>query len=289
MYEVQKRDGKIAEFDIAKISSAIAKAFDALGKQYHPSTIDLLALNVTAHFEPKIEDGIVSVEDVQDSVEEVLSTAGYADVAKSYILYRKQREKVRNANATLLDYKDLVDQYVKVEDWRVKENSTVTYSVGGLILSNSGAITANYWLSEIYDDEVARAVEVVGLEGLVDELPRGLDTRIGEGARPLSGGQAQRIALARAFLDRSRRILLFDEPTAHLDIETEMELKERMLPLMEGRLVFFATHRLHWVDDMDVVVVMEGGRVTEQGAPEELRAGGGAFARLAAQLEGGAL
>lgn len=157
MYEVQKRDGKIAEFDIAKISSAIAKAFDALGKQYHPSTIDLLALNVTAHFEPKIRDGIVSVEDVQDSVEEVLSTAGYADVAKSYILYRKQREKVRNANATLLDYKDLVDQYVKVEDWRVKENSTVTYSVGGLILSNSGAITANYWLSEIYDDEVAKA------------------------------------------------------------------------------------------------------------------------------------
>ena len=135
MYEVQKRDGTIAEFDIAKISAAIAKAFDALEKQYHPSTIDLLALNVTAHFEPRIKDGVITVEDVQDSVEEVLSTAGYADVAKAYILYRKQREKVRNAGATLLDYKDLVDQYVKVEDWRVKENSTVTYSVGGLILS----------------------------------------------------------------------------------------------------------------------------------------------------------
>ena len=117
----------------------------------------------------------------------------------------------------------------------------------------------------------------------------GLAEKAGAYPSELSGGQAQRIALARAFLDRSRRILLFDEPTAHLDIETEMELKERMLPLMEGRLVFFATHRLHWVDDMDVVVVMEGGRVTEQGAPEELRAGGGAFARLAAQLEGGAL
>ena len=157
MYEVQKRDGQVAEFDIAKISSAIAKAFEALEKQYHPSTIDLLALNVTAHFEPKIKNGVIAVEDIQDSVEEVLSTAGYADVAKSYILYRRQREKVRNANATLHDYKDLVDQYVKVEDWRVKENSTVTYSVGGLILSNSGAITANYWLSEIYDDEVANA------------------------------------------------------------------------------------------------------------------------------------
>ncbi len=116
MYQVQKRDGKVTDFDISKITAAISKAFDALEKQYHPSTIDLLALNVTAHFEPKIKSGIIDVEDIQDSVEEVLSTAGYADVAKSYILYRRQREKVRNANATLLDYKDLVDQYVKVED-----------------------------------------------------------------------------------------------------------------------------------------------------------------------------
>ncbi len=157
MYEVQKRDGTVAEFDIAKISEAIAKAFDALGKQYHPSTIDLLALNVTAHFEPKISGNLIEVEAIQDSVEEVLSTAGYADVAKAYILYRRQRENVRNAKATLLDYKSIVDSYVNVEDWRVKENSTVTYSVGGLILSNSGAITANYWLSEIYDQEVAAA------------------------------------------------------------------------------------------------------------------------------------
>ncbi len=157
MYQVQKRDGKIAEFDVTKITAAIAKAFDALGKQYHPSTIDLLGLNVTAHFEPKVSDGIISVEAIQDSVEEVLSTAGYADVAKAYILYRKQRENVRNAKATLLDYKALVDSYLKVEDWRVKENSTVTYSVGGLILSNSGAITANYWLSEVYDKEIADA------------------------------------------------------------------------------------------------------------------------------------
>ena len=87
------------------------------------------------------------MEDIQDSVEAVLSEAGYADVAKAYILYRKQREKIRNVKSTILDYKELVDNYVKVNDWRVKENSTVTYSVGGLILSNSGAITANYWLS----------------------------------------------------------------------------------------------------------------------------------------------
>lgn len=157
MYQVKKRDGKTSSFDINKISHAISLAFDALEKQYHPSSIDMLALNVTAHFEPKIKNGIIGVEDIQDSVEEVLSLGGYADVAKAYILYRQQREKVRNANASLLDYKAIVDSYVNVEDWRVKENSTVTYSVGGLILSNSGAITANYWLTEIYDREIAEA------------------------------------------------------------------------------------------------------------------------------------
>ncbi len=157
MYQVTKRDGTIAQFEIGKISAAITKAFEALEKQYHPSVIDMLALRVTADFEDKIRDGFIAVEDIQDSVEAVLSEAGYADVAKAYILYRKQREKVRNVGSALLNYKDLVDNYLQINDWRVKENSTVTYSVGGLILSNSGAITANYWLSEIYDQEVADA------------------------------------------------------------------------------------------------------------------------------------
>ena len=157
MYRVVKRDGVIAEFSIGKITAAITKAFEALDKQYHPSVIELLALHVTSDFESKIKDNTISVEEIQDSVEKVLSEAGYADVAKAYILYRKQREKVRNINSTVLDYKDLVDNYLQINDWRVKENSTVTYSVGGLILSNSGAITANYWLSEIYDPEIAEA------------------------------------------------------------------------------------------------------------------------------------
>lgn len=157
MYRVIKRDGKIDEFSIKKIAEAITKAFDAQERQYHSSVIDLLALKVTADFEPKIAEGFVSVEDIQDSVEAVLSQAGYADVAKAYILYRRQREKLRSMQSTVLDYKKVVDNYVKVNDWRVKENSTVTYSVGGLILSNSGTITANYWLSEIYDDEISKA------------------------------------------------------------------------------------------------------------------------------------
>jgi len=157
MYQVVKRDGKVVDFNINKISAAITKAFEALEKEYHPSVIELISLHVTSDFESKIQDGKITVEQIQDSVEKVLSESGYADVAKAYILYRRQREKVRNINSTLLNYKELVDNYLKINDWRVKENSTVTYSVGGLILSNSGAITANYWLSEVYDDEIAEA------------------------------------------------------------------------------------------------------------------------------------
>ena len=157
MYRIVKRDNKIVDFDITKISGAIKLAFDACEKQYNTNIIDFLALKVTADFEPKIKNNLVEVEDIQDSVEAVLVQAGYADVAKAYIIYRRQREKLRNINKTVLDYKAIVDAYVKETDWRVKENSTVTYSVGGLILNNSGAITANYWLSEIYDDEIASA------------------------------------------------------------------------------------------------------------------------------------
>ena len=157
MFQVVKRDGEIAEFQMSKITAAIDKAFDAKEKAYSKDMIDLMALRVTADFQNKITDGKVTVEDIQDSVENVLIQAGYSDVAKAYILYRKQREKIRNMKSTILDYKEIVDSYVKVEDWRVKENSTVTYSVGGLILSNSGAVTANYWLSEIYDNEIAEA------------------------------------------------------------------------------------------------------------------------------------
>ena len=157
MYQVIKRDGQVVDFNLSKISAAIGKAFEAQHKQYTQDILDLLALKVTSHYEPKIRDGKIAVEDIQDSVEAILSEAGYADVAKCYILYRKQRERIRNMKSTILDYKQVVDSYVKLTDWRVKENSTVTYSVGGLILSNSGAITANYWLSEIYDEEIANA------------------------------------------------------------------------------------------------------------------------------------
>ena len=157
MIHAVKRDGEVAEFSLNKITEAIKKAFKATGNDYSNEILELLSLRVTADFQKKLKDGHITVEEVQDSVEHVLEQAGYTEVAKAYILYRKQREKIRNMNSTILNYKDVVDSYVKVEDWRVKENATVTYSVGGLILSNSGAVTANYWLSEVYDQEIADA------------------------------------------------------------------------------------------------------------------------------------
>lgn len=157
MYKVRKREGKIVSFKIEKIQEAIKAAMDAEEKNYTDDIIDFLSLKVTSDFQDKIKDDIVNVEDIQDSVEKVLIHAGYDDVAKAYILYRKLHEKQRNMKQTVLDYKQVVNSYINVTDWRVKENSTVTYSVGGLILSNSGAITANYWLSEVYDEEIANA------------------------------------------------------------------------------------------------------------------------------------
>ena len=161
MYQVVKRDGKVVDFNITKIADAIKKAFDATSTQYNDSIIDFLALRVSADFLPKISDGKVAVEDIQDSVESVLSRGGYDAVAKAYILYRKQREKLRNTKSSYLDYKETVDKYLNIEDWRVKENSTVTYSVGGLILSNSGAILAGAGLAAFDAGEMQALAEAV--------------------------------------------------------------------------------------------------------------------------------
>jgi len=157
MLQIKKRDGSLEEFNLSKVSGAIEKAFMAEHKFYNDDIINMLSLRVTAQMNKKVDKGVIDIEDVQDSVEVVLIQAGYVDVARSYIMYRKSHANLREAKQTELDYKKTVDNYLKIADWRVKENSTVTYSVGGLILSNSGAVTANYWLSEVYDQEIGAA------------------------------------------------------------------------------------------------------------------------------------
>ena len=158
--KIRKRDGRVVEFDITKIENAIAKAFIASG-EVDARDVSAVSRAIGLLLMSGIRDGesfVPEVEEIQDRVENALMKAGYPKTAKSYILYRSQHQKVRDTKQTLLDYKKLVDGYIGAEkDWRVKENSTVTLSVGGLILSNSGAITANYWLTEVYDDEVAQA------------------------------------------------------------------------------------------------------------------------------------
>lgn len=129
------------------------------------------------------------------------------------------------------------------------------------------------------DAEVERVVAAVGLQELVSSLPQGIHTMIGGGGRSLSGGQEQRVALARSLLSE-RPVILLDEPTAHLDIETEYELKETMLPLFEGKLVVLATHRLHWMKDMDQIIVMDQGRIAEIGTHEQLMSKQGVYEQL---------
>ena len=157
MLKILKRSGNVEAFNIKKIEAAIEKAFFAEHKVYTPEIIEMLALRTVANFNGKAKNETVSVEDIQDAVEVTLIQAGFVDVARSYIMYRKQHQNMRELRNTSLDYKNVVNNYLKINDWRVKENSTVTYSVGGLILSNSGAVTANYWLSEVYDKEIADA------------------------------------------------------------------------------------------------------------------------------------
>ncbi len=157
MLKVRKRNGAIVEFDLSKIINAMKKAFDATETHCNEDILERLALRVVADFQSKASDNLVDIEDIQDSVENTLESLGFAGVAKSYILYRKHREKLRELNSSMLDFSQTVNSYLNMLDWRVRENSTVTYSIGGLILHNSGTVTANYWLREVYDSQIGNA------------------------------------------------------------------------------------------------------------------------------------
>ena len=149
-------------------------------------------------------------------------------------------------------------------------------------------ITANirFYRPDASDEDVKQAAEAAGLSHWIETLADGYATRIGEGGRGISGGQAQRIALARTLIDTNRSIWLFDEPTAHLDIETEAELKETLVPLFKNRLVIFATHRLHWLNQMDRVIVVDGGKIIAEGTPSELAAHSKPYQALVHEMRG---
>ncbi|AQW22354.1 thiol reductant ABC exporter subunit CydD [Lentilactobacillus curieae] len=153
------------------------------------------------------------------------------------------------------------------------------------IFHDTLANNVSFYVDDADTDKINAAIDKAGLSEWVKSLPDGLNTLIGEGGRSVSGGQAQRIALARAFLDKNRKVLLFDEPTAHLDIETEVGLKEDILPVFNDHLVFFATHRLHWINEMDYVLVMDHGEIVEQGTPQQLAAQSGMYTELRAEME----
>lgn len=151
MYSIVKRDGSHTEFHIQKIQNAIEKAFIASGHCKNDELIQLLSLRTCADMEKKVVEDCLQVEEIQDSVEKVLSESGFSDVAKAFILYRKQREKARSIQSALQGYKQIVDEYLHSDSDNEKSG------VGGLILRNSAAITKNYWLNEIYDQEIAQA------------------------------------------------------------------------------------------------------------------------------------
>ncbi|MFA7075530.1 MAG: ribonucleoside triphosphate reductase [Candidatus Izemoplasmatales bacterium] len=153
---VEKRNNSLVPFEIKKITDAISKAFTSEKVPLDNDVLELLGLRVFSTIQSDFVENKINVETIQDAVEHVLIQSGFTKVAKSYVLYRKQHEKARDAVTTYIDYKKAVNEYLNLKDWRVNENATVTYSVGGLILSNSATISANYWLTEVYDEEISK-------------------------------------------------------------------------------------------------------------------------------------
>jgi ribonucleoside-triphosphate reductase len=154
---IRKRNGALASYDNYKIANAIYKAAQSCGMHDFGNALELakrVESSINERFHPK---SIPAVEEIQDLVEKVLMDAGLTKIAKTYILYREQHRRNRETGSLLVNINRTMDGYLRKEDWRVKENANVGYSLGGLILHNSGAITANYWLENIYSPSVAEA------------------------------------------------------------------------------------------------------------------------------------
>ncbi|MBO4628457.1 MAG: ribonucleoside triphosphate reductase, partial [Treponema sp.] len=158
---VVKRSGEIADYDRSKIEAAISKAIEAVEKKKDPDRASELTDKVEEKLRLQLAGArahsIPAIEEIQDIVESVLIEANEVEVAKAYILYRARHEAVRDAKNLMVDINKTMDGYLGQSDWRVNENANVNFSLGGLILHNSGTITANYWLNNIYSKEIAEA------------------------------------------------------------------------------------------------------------------------------------
>ncbi len=158
---VVKRSGEIRDYDRSKISAAIGKAIEAVEKMADPDKAEYLTQAVEEKLRSLMagrhSHSIPAIEEIQDIVESVLIERGEVKVAKAYILYRAKHDAIRDAKNLMIDINKTMDGYLSQSDWRVNENANVNFSLGGLILHNSGTITANYWLKNIYSDAIAEA------------------------------------------------------------------------------------------------------------------------------------
>ncbi|WP_308722647.1 thiol reductant ABC exporter subunit CydD [Paenibacillus polysaccharolyticus] len=227
-------------------------------------------------------EGAYSLQDVSFQLKGIgkIGIIGASGAGKSTLIDVLAGFQLPTAGQVLVNGQPLSLERLKA--WR---SQTAAIPQHPYIFSGSIADNIRFYMPEASDAEVAQAAQVAGLTKLLSSLANGLHEQIGSGGRQLSGGQEQRVALARALLSE-RSVLLLDEPTAHLDVETEYELKQTMLPLFEGKLVFLATHRLHWMPHMDRIIVMDGGTVAETGTHQELLARKGVYYHMnEAQME----
>ncbi|MFK0525044.1 thiol reductant ABC exporter subunit CydD [Paenibacillus illinoisensis] len=228
------------------------------------------------------EDGATSLEDVTFQISGMIKVGiiGASGAGKSTLIDVLAGFQLPTSGRVLVNGQPVSPEMM--ESWRTQ---TAAIPQHPYIFSGTLADNVRFYMPEASDAEVVEAANAAGLNQLVSSLPNGLHERIGAGGRQLSGGQEQRVALARALLS-ARPVLLLDEPTAHLDVETEYELKQTMLPCFEEKLVFLATHRLHWMPHMDRIIVMDGGTVAETGTHEELLARQGVYYQMIrAQME----